>query len=88
VVDNVLDRNFTANQPKQKWVADITNIATGQGWLYLATVLDLFSRKIVGWSMNPHLKTRLVSDAHALRMALLQRCTTYESMPNSSHTNQ
>jgi len=53
VADNVLDRNFTASQPDQKWVADITYLATDQGWLYLATVMDLFSRKIVGWSMMP-----------------------------------
>lgn len=72
VADNVLDRDFTAAQPNQKWVADITYIATDQGWLYLATVMDLFSRKIVGWSMNPRLKTELVRDA--LTMAVLQRC--------------
>jgi putative transposase len=71
VADNVLGRDFTANQPNQKWVADITYITTHQGWLYLATVMDVFSRKIVGWSMNPRLKAELVSDA--LKMAMQHR---------------
>jgi putative transposase len=71
VADNLLGRDFTAAGPNQKWVADITYIATGQGWLHLATVMDLFLRKIVGWSMNRRMKIDLVSDA--LKMALLQR---------------
>jgi putative transposase len=86
VADNVLDRNFTASQPNQKWVADITSIATDQGWLYLATVMDLFSRKIVGWSMNPRLKTELVSDA--LGMALLQRCPEAGLLHHSDRGSQ
>ncbi len=71
VASNRLQRDFTARQPNQKWVADITYIATQQGWLYLAVVMDLFSRKIVGWSMDTRLKTDLV--ANALHMALRQR---------------
>jgi putative transposase len=71
VADNALDRNFTAKAPDRKWVADITYVPTDQGWLYLAAVLDLFSRKIVGWSMADHMKTDLVSDA--LQMALGRR---------------
>jgi putative transposase len=71
VADNALDRNFTAKAPDRKWVADITYVPTAQGWLYLAAVLDLFSRKIVGWSMADHMKTDLVSDA--LQMALGRR---------------
>jgi putative transposase len=67
----LLDRDFKAEQPDQKWVADITYIATDQGWLYLATVMDLFSRKIIGWSMQPRMKTDLVADA--LKMALARR---------------
>lgn len=59
-------------KPNQKWVADISYIPTDQGWLYLATVMDLFSRKIVGWSMNPRMKTDLVSAG--LQMAWLNRC--------------
>ena len=52
IVDNILNREFDAQEPDQKWVADFTYIATDQGWLYLATVMDLYSRKIVGWSMH------------------------------------
>ena len=71
VAENLLDRQFQASGPNRKWVADITYIPTGQGWLYLAGVLDVYSRKLVGWAMADHLETRLVSDA--LSMALLQR---------------
>ncbi len=71
VAPNVLDRQFTATAPNQKWVVDITYIATAQGWLYLAVVMDLFSRQIVGWPMQPRMKTALVVDA--LQMALAQR---------------
>jgi putative transposase len=63
IADNILDRNFTAQQPDQAWVADITYISTHQGWLYLAVVVDLFSRKVVGWSMVDHLRTELVLTA-------------------------
>ena len=68
---NVLDRDFSAERPNQKWVTDITYLPTLQGWVYLATVLDLFSRKIVGWSMSDSLATPLVSDA--LRCAIEKR---------------
>lgn len=68
---NVLDRDFSAERPNQKWVTDITYLPTAQGWVYLATVLDLFSRKIVGWSMSDSLATPLVSDA--LRNAIEKR---------------
>jgi transposase InsO family protein len=68
---NLLDRNFTAEMPNQKWAADITYIPTDEGWLYLAAVIDLCSRKIVGWSMADHMKVELVSDA--LKMALARR---------------
>jgi transposase InsO family protein len=71
VARNLLDRNFAAPGPNRKWVADITYVPTEEGWLYLAAVLDLFSRKIVGWAMADHLQTDLVSDA--LHMALAQR---------------
>src|SRR5277367_3110552 len=60
---NRLDRCFVAKQPDRKWVADITYIATDQGWLYLAAVMDLCSRRIVGWSMADHLQAELVGDA-------------------------
>jgi putative transposase len=63
VANNVLDRVFTADQPDQRWVADITYIWTQQGWLYLAIILDLFSRRVVGWSMADNMRTELVLDA-------------------------
>lgn len=71
VAGNLLDRNFTAKAPNQKWAADITYIPTRQGWLYLAVVMDLFSRKIVGWSMSDTIDSTLVQSA--MRMALLER---------------
>jgi putative transposase len=61
--ENKLDRNFTADAPNRKWVTDITYLATAAGWVYLAAVVDLFSRKVVGWSMGTSLATELVSDA-------------------------
>ncbi len=73
VFDNVLDREFKASRPNQKWVCDITYVATGEGWLYLAVVIDLCSRKIVGWSMRDDLKSELASAA--LAMALENRKT-------------
>jgi putative transposase len=71
VAQNILDRDFAAEAPDRKWLVDITYVPTDQGWLYLAGVLDCFSRKIVGWSMAEHLQTTLASDA--LEMALQQR---------------
>ncbi len=55
VAQNVLDRQFDAAEPNRAWVSDITYIRTAQGWLYLAVALDLYSRKVVGWSMAPHM---------------------------------
>ena len=72
VADNLLDREFAAIAPNRKWTVDITYIPTDEGWLYLAGVLDLYSRKIVGWSMAEHMRTDLVSDA--LQMAIIHRC--------------
>lgn len=71
VAPNHLNREFSAECPNEKWVADITYIDTHQGWLYLALVLDVFSRKVVGWAMETHREASLVEAA--LRMALLQR---------------
>ncbi len=68
VAENVLNREFTAEKRNQKWVADITYIATLEGWLYLAAVIDLFTRKVVGWSMSERIDSRLVVDA--LEMAV------------------
>jgi putative transposase len=61
--ENTLDRDFTADAPNRKWVTDITYLATAAGWVYLAAVVDLFSRKVVGWSIGTSLATELVSDA-------------------------
>jgi putative transposase len=66
---DLLERDFTATAPNQKWVADVTYVPTVQGWLYLATVLDVFSRRIVGWSIDAHRKTQLVCDAVAMAAA-------------------
>ena len=71
VAPNLLNREFAADAPNEKWVADITYIPTQEGWLYLAAVLDLYSRKIVGWSMSHQVTADLVEDA--LRMALYER---------------
>lgn len=69
--ENVLNRQFTMTHPNQAYVSDITYIRTQEGWLYLAVVIDLFSRKIVGWSMSSRMTTSLVCDA--LKMAIWQR---------------
>ena len=71
VADDLLDRDFSAVAPNQRWVADITYLRTWEGWLYLVAVQDLFSRRIVGWSMANHMRTELVADA--LQMALCHR---------------
>jgi putative transposase len=68
---NRLDRDFTATRPNQKWVTDITYLPTLSGWVYVAVVLDLFSRKLVGWSMGDSLSTPLVGEA--LRRAIEAR---------------
>jgi putative transposase len=71
VAPNTLARDFTAEAPNRKWVTDITYLATATGWVYLAVVVDLFSRKVVGWSLGDSLATELVSSA--LRKAIETR---------------
>ena len=71
IAKNRLDRDFTASQPDKKWVTDITYIWTAEGWLYLAIVMDLYSRRIVGWAVADHMKTELCMQA--LHMAMRQR---------------
>jgi len=66
VADNLLDRQFNPDSPNESWLADITYIPSGEGWLYLAVVEDLYARRVVGWSMTDHLESRLVVDALAL----------------------
>jgi putative transposase len=70
-VANLLDRQFVASGPNQKWVADFTYLWTAEGWLYVAVVLDLYSRRAVGWSMQASMTAQLVTDA--LMMALWRR---------------
>jgi len=71
VYPNLLERDFKADRPDQVWVSDITYIWTDEGWLFLATVIDLFSRKVVGWSMSDSLKSQIAIDA--LEMAIAAR---------------
>ena len=71
IAPNILNRDFSAFLPDTKYVGDITYIPTNEGWLYLATVIDLYSRKIVGWAMDDNMKTTLVNDA--LEMAISRR---------------
>ncbi len=83
-----LERDFTANKPDEKWVGDITYLDTGQGWAYLATVLDCYSRKIVGWRLDTHLRTELVTGA--LRDAIARRQpsdTLFHSDRGSQYTS-
>ena len=78
---NLLAQDFSATRPNQKWLVDITYLATREGWLYLAGVLDTYSRRIIGWSMSERLTEPLVCDA--LRMALDQR-----GAPDLHHSDQ
>lgn len=71
IAPNVLERRFAGWQPDQAWVGDITYVLTGEGWLYLACVMDLASRRIVGWSMSDRIKSELVCEA--LRSAYWRR---------------
>jgi putative transposase len=71
IAENVLDRQFSAEAPNQKWVADFTYIWTAEGWLYVAAVIDLFSRRVVGWSMSATMTAQFVTDA--LMMAIWRR---------------
>ena len=71
IAPNLLNRNFTPARPNQAWTGDITYIETEEGWLFLAVVIDLFSRRVVGWSLQPHMERSLVIDA--LDMAWQQR---------------
>jgi len=71
IAPNLLNRNFSAAAPNQVWLTDITYVETGQGWLYLAAVMDLYSRRIVGWAMDDHLRTEL--PLAALNMAISTR---------------
>jgi putative transposase len=71
IAPNLLDRQFTVAQPDKVWAGDITYIATDEGWLFLAVVIDLFSRQVIGWSLRPDMTRDIVIDA--LRMAWFKR---------------
>ena len=71
VAENLLDRNFAPEAPNQAWGADMTYIWTDEGWLYLAVVLDLFNREVIGWSIKPRMTAHIVTDA--LTMAWFRR---------------
>lgn len=86
VADNLLDQDFTAAAPNQRWSSDITYIKTSQGWLYLAVVMDLYSRRIVGWSMSRWISRHLAIDA--LTMALGQRLTDEPLIHHSDRGSQ
>lgn len=83
---NVLDRQFTLEKPNQVWVGDITYIRTDAGWLYLAIMLDLFSRQVVGWQMSSRIDTPLVKDA--LQAALVNRGNPTGVMIHSDQGSQ
>ena len=68
---NLLGQKFTASLPNEKWVADIIYTATDEGWLYLATLMDLYSRRVVGWAMSDSLHSKVVMNA--LKMAISNR---------------
>ena len=85
VADNLLERDFEASQPNRKWLADITYVPTDQGWLFLAAVLDCFSRKVVGWAMDQRMTADLVIDA--LKMALLHRQPDGNLIPQTNAFN-
>jgi putative transposase len=86
VAPNLLAQDFSAERINHKWLADITYIATRQGWLYLAAIMDAFSRRIVGWSMSKRLHTRLVENA--LRFALGHRTVDGDLIHHSDRGSQ
>jgi len=86
VAPNVLDRTFAADRPNRKWVADFTYVWTAEGWLYVATVLELFSRRVVGWSMKAEMTAQLVTDA--LVMAIWRRGRPQSLLHHCDQGNQ
>ena len=83
---NLLNQDFSSPAPDRKWVSDITYIDTAEGWLYLASVLDLFSRRIVGWAMDEHMEASLVQNAW--NMAVSQRNPSAELLHHSDQGSQ
>jgi len=86
IAPNVLERAFAADGPNRKWVADFTYVWSAEGWLYVAAVLDLYSRKVIGWSMNAQMTAQLVIDA--LMMAIWRRGKPIELLHHSDQGSQ
>lgn len=86
VASNLLKQNFTATAPNQKWAGDITYLATDEGWLYLAVLIDLYSRKVIGWAMNERMTADLAADA--LKMALWNRKMPRDVIVHSDRGSQ
>jgi putative transposase len=86
IASNVLDRQFEADGPNRRWVADFTYVWTAEGWLYVAAVLDLFSRRVVGWSMSAEMTTEFVTEA--LLMAIWRRGRPKELLHHSDQGSQ
>ena len=86
VAPNLLEQDFSTTQVNQKWVQDITYCATDEGWLYLAVVIDLHSRRVIGWAMGKRMKAQLVCDA--LQMALYARCLPRNVIVHSDRGSQ
>jgi putative transposase len=86
VAENLLARNFRVDKPNQAWVTDITYIWTLEGWLFLAIVIDLYARRVVGWAMESHMRTQLVLEA--LEMALGRRVPSSGLMHHSDRGSQ
>jgi len=86
VAPDLIEQDFSAEEPNQKWTSDITYVWTDEGWLYLAVVMDLYSRAIVGWSMSRRMTQQLVCDA--LTMALFRRHFPRGTIIHSDHGNQ
>jgi transposase InsO family protein len=70
VANNLLKRNFSANAPNEKWVSDITYIRVGNEWLYLAVIMDLYSRKVIGWALADHMRESLIIEAFNMASSL------------------
>ena len=86
VAENLLDRQFGPEAPNRAWVGDITSIWTGEGWLYLATMMDLYSRRIVGWCADDHMEASLVT--RALEMAIGRRVPDLDLLCHSDRGSQ
>jgi putative transposase len=86
IATNVLEQEFDANGPNQKWVADFTYVWTAEGWLYVAAVIDLFSRRVVGWSMSDQMTSQMITDP--LIMAIWRRGRAKELLHHSDQGSQ